>query len=1085
MLILQMGVDWISGRDHILGELRQNVLNQQKNQILLVPELISHNMERLLCSWAGDTASRYAEVLTFRRLETRISEYLGICPREYLDNGGRLAAMALATKSLHSQIKVYAGMETKAEFLTELLDTVDELKQCLITAENLKRAAELTEGAFSQKLSDLALIMEAYDGICLQGKRDPRSRVDWTLEKLEECDYAKEHRLYIEGFPDFTRQHLAILEHFIMYSPEVTIDLCCDEPGSRKQGLEKAGQTAAVLLTFAKKHKIPVSMRLLPPRKDSFAPLALHALNGGVKEILPEKNTATMAFSSVYEECAAVMEAILRNVQNGERFREQGIVCADAGSYRPILELTAEKYGIPLYLSGTENILQRPVVVTLLSALEAAVGDLEQRDVLRYLKSSLSPLEMEDCDEIENYAIIWGIRGKKWFVTWENHPKGLDMPWSEDDRAYLNALNQKKDKALLPLQHLREKMKEAISVSQEVEAVNSFLEEIDFCLRLENMAQACIDQGDLRGAQIFAQLWEIILQALEQLYDTLGNMQWEEENFTRLLSLLLSQYQVGTIPAVLDSVTVGGITEMRGFQGKNVYVLGAKEGAFPSYSASGGLLTDRERIALREIGVPISGASLDKLQAELSDIYCVLAGAEKRLTMTVSGEQPSAIYRRLESCCPEKNCGSAVRGAMLADKWEAGTYLAGLGAEKLAQESGLICEYQQAMDKKGYTIGNLDRSQVEKLYGKKLRLSASQIDKMATCHMSYFLQYGLRAKQRKEIIVDPANFGSFVHEVMEKTAQRVMEMGGFHAVSLEETRFIAGKIGDKYIDAHFSELDSQRIRYLLSRSKQEVDMVVEELWEELSESEFAPAGFEVGFGDGEQMEPVDISGKTMPAILRGFVDRVDVYTVGDRHYFRVVDYKTGSKAFDYCDVYNGVGLQMLLYLFALKKKGMKIVGEKPEIAGVQYFPARANLISSDGELTKEEAQKERQKLWKRSGLLLRDDAILLAMENLPKPKRMQYTRNKDGELSGSLADMGQWRSLEQYVGMLLSELVDTIAEGSVKANPYTRDENHNPCRYCPYGSVCHSDCLADRRVFQKMDDKQFWDGVERKVKHGG
>ena len=86
---------------------------------------------------------------------------------------------------------------------------------------------------------------------------------------------------------------------------------------------------------------------------------------------------------------------------------------------------------------------------------------------------------------------------------------------------------------------------------------------------------------------------------------------------------------------------------------------------------------------------------------------------------------------------------------------------------------------------------------------------------------------------------------------------------------------------------------------------------------------------------------------------------------GATTYYRVVDYKTGKKDFDYCDVFNGVGLQMLLYLFALRDSGEESLGEHPVAAGVQYFPASAPYLSADGRLEEPEAEKTRQKEWKR------------------------------------------------------------------------------------------------------------------------
>ena len=144
-------------------------------------------------------------------------------------------------------------------------------------------------------------------------------------------------------------------------------------------------------------------------------------------------------------------------------------------------------------------------------------------------------------------------------------------------------------------------------------------------------------------------------------------------------------------------------------------------------------------------------------------------------------------------------------------------------------------------------------------------------------------------------------------------------------------------------------------------------MVVEELWEELSQSDFSPVDFELAFGDGGVMAAIDIPGAAIPAQLRGFVDRVDAWNNGYTNYFRVVDYKTGRKDFDYCDVFNGIGLQMLIYLFALEDKGEKVLGENAHSAGVQYFPARSPYINASGSLDEEQAKAERAKNWKRKG----------------------------------------------------------------------------------------------------------------------
>lgn len=262
-------------------------------------------------------------------------------------------------------------------------------------------------------------------------------------------------------------------------------------------------------------------------------------------------------------------------------------------------------------------------------------------------------------------------------------------------------------------------------------------------------------------------------------------------------------------------------------------------------------------------------------------------------------------------------------------------------------------------------------------------------------------------------------------------------------------------------------------------------MVVRELWSELSQSLFEPKDFEVGFGTENGLPPISIPNGKLKAQIRGLVDRVDTWDNGRCSYYRVVDYKTGKKDFDYCDISVGVGLQMLLYLFALRSGAEELLGAQPVPAGVQYFPARCPYLPSDGALSAEEAEKLRQLQWKRKGILLDDESVLQAMEPEGAPKRINCTVKKDGTLSGDLANREQIRLLERFVFGLVASMVEDIADGNVQANPYSRGSAHDACAFCPYGSICHAEDGVERRVFRAMSAQRFWEEVEKEVtRHG-
>ncbi len=907
----------------------------------------------------------------------------------------------------------------------------------------------------------------------------------WLLEQLEEGDFAANHVFYIDGFPDFTRQNMAIVEHLIQNAPEVTIGLNCDQIGSPLLAFEKAGQTARQIYQAACRAGIPVEVDVLLQRRDSLQPVRDGLFQGSIVSGSGHPGLTAVRAESPYQACLDGAKRVQELVRQGCRYRDVALVCTDMAVYQPLVDLVFHRFHIPVYRSGTEEILQESVISTVLAGLDAALSGFDQKQTLHYLRSALSPLSPDICDLVENYAIIWGIRGQKWNQEWVNHPDGLSGEWNDAANMRLHHLNDARKTVMLPLHHLQQGFRNASNLQEQVTALYQFLEEIQLEQRLSDLAQEMDERGDNRSAQVLNQLWEILLSAMEQMYDVLGQTHWDSEHFSRLFRLLLSQYDVGTIPPVLDAVHMGPVTAMRCNQQKHLIVLGAEEGNLPGYTGSVGILTDQERVSLREMGVPLTGGAMEGIQAEFAEIYGVFCGAETSIRIYCASEQPSFVFRRLAELAGGEQQADRNLSFAEADAFEAGAWLAKWNQEETAARLGVLDSYQEAACRKNYTLGGVEKKNIQKLYGQTLNLSASQIDRQAECRMSYFLKYGLRVQERKEAAVDPAAFGTYVHAGLANTARCIRDMGGFHVVSLEQTLEIAHRFSDEYAKGRFTQLESDRMTYLFQRNIQELDRVVQELWAELKESLFEPVEFEVNFGGANGLPPIAVPNQSMNAILRGFVDRVDVWQSPGSSYYRVVDYKTGKKDFDYCDVFNGVGLQMLLYLFALRESGGVLLGDHAVAAGVQYFPARAPYLTTEGAVDELEAGKERRSHWKSKGLLLQDEAVLQAMEPGDSPQRMCYTIRKDGSLSGDLADRNQLKLLEAYVFRILGDLVEDIASGNIQPNPYTRGSSHNACAWCPYGNICHETTVEGRRNYKAMTAQRFWEEIGKEMEKYG
>ncbi len=107
--------------------------------------------------------------------------------------------------------------------------------------------------------------------------------------------------------------------------------------------------------------------------------------------------------------------------------------------------------------------------------------------------------------------------------------------------------------------------------------------------------------------------------------------------------------------------------------------------------------------------------------------------------------------------------------------------------------------------------------------------------------------------------------------------------------------------------------------------------------------------------------------------MNGVVDRLDVYEDGGKLYFRVVDYKTGKKAFCPTSL-NTVSACRCLFIFSPHRIIFQKRGKPPSPAGVLYMPAREAGIS-DGQSADDLDKQLRMK-----GIVLDDEKIIEAMD---------------------------------------------------------------------------------------------------------
>ena len=296
----------------------------------------------------------------------------------------------------------------------------------------------------------------------------------------------------------------------------------------------------------------------------------------------------------------------------------------------------------------------------------------------------------------------------------------------------------------------------------------------------------------------------------------------------------------------------------------------------------------------------------------------------------------------------------------------------------------------------------------------------------------------------------------------------------------------------RYVAEELGGLEGQspRFQYLFRRLLRTVQAVVDNVAEELMSSKFKPISFELGFGRGQDGEkpalpPVELTYDGVTISVTGFVDRVDGWVDDGRLHLRVVDYKTGRKTFDLTEVWNGLGLQMLHYLFTLEEKGQALYGLPVEGDGVLYLPAREAVIRGSRAMSDEELQRKVDKELTRRGLVVNDPNVLDAMEAREEggyrflPLKVSKST---GEISGeALASAEQLGKLGRHIQRVLEDICRELASGSIAADPFWRGPEKNACRFCDYAAACHfepgrgGDC---KRWLPYVSAEEFWEQVE-------
>lgn len=1092
-----------SGKTTIIYNKIKEKVEQGESVMLIVPEQYSFHTEKTMLELFGAKGADRVEVFSFSFLAQKFLKQYGVNSKKLIDDSTRALMMSLALEGVGDELEIYGRHRYSGAVITEMLKIIKELRQCSVSAEMLVETAnKMDESLLKAKLKELALVSQAYSTLVDASYFDDECALDLLCDVLDRHGDFCGKTVYFDGFRGYTSQELKVLERIMVQAENVYITITADKNFNCDDfsSFAHTRRTRQKLVQFAQKNNVQIA-----PVEYAQLPDELRYNNAELKAL--EKNLYESKFE-VFEgkteyitvcsaedfesECEYVAHTIKKLIRT-ENLRCRDIaVISRADNYSRQIRSALKKNGVPVFEDRRQPVITQPLVEFVLSAIDIGVNGFSCDSVMRLLKTGLTPLTTEDIAELENYVLMWQINGSKWLSQWNYHPDGLGAKMLEKDEKRLDAINLSRQSVAAPLQKFRTALKDCDGLSA-AKAVYTLLTDMKVAARLEKLSGSLSKQGENELAEEQGRVWEVIIDILDRIALALENVKITPKRFYELFNLIVSMYTLGTLPQGLDEIVIGTADRVKTSAPKVVFAVGVNDGVFPMVPVAGGILSDNERKILSDYDLKMDDGFGEKMMEEHFIAYNTLCSPMDKLYVTylrksVSGTQmsPSELVTQLEKIFPDItkvdtasiNPLDCAEGEIPAFELMAKHYGQGDVIYKTLEEyftsrpeyKDRLAALKRAVNKGEFEI--TDKDAAVKLFGKDMYMSASRTEVYHKCPFEYFCQYGLKAEPRKTAELDPMQKGTAIHYILEHIISAYGSEGLCKMEKAERDRCVKTLLEEYLKENLASGVEmGERFDYLFRQLGIVICEVVDRLVAEFTFSEFEPVAFELKIdNDGEIPAyeiPLDDGGVLK---IKGSVDRVDVMESKDGDYIRVVDYKSNGKDFNLNEVFSGLNMQMLIYLFAIWKSGFRKYRDvKP--AGILYMPVKAPVVEAGREESGEIIAEKKQKAAKMKGMVLDDSRVVYGMDSRGDGKIIPASLTKDGKPTGNLISLKKMGLLMKRVEKILGDMAVSLHEGKINVYPARTEKGgqyHDVCAYCDYKDVCGVDENTQRREILNM-----------------
>ncbi len=1128
---------------YCLSELKNRIESQNQNKIVfLVPEQYSFQAEKDLINVLKTDGILETEVLSFQRMAYRIFNKTGGITYSHIHPAGKSMIVYRILDKLSDEFKLFSKSANQEGFVNKINTLITEFKRYNITPQKLADASQELEedNNLRQKLQELSVIYNEYENLLLERYRDGDDDLTVAAQKLLEHKLYDGAEIWIDGFASFTPQQYRIIGELLKQAKQVTITLCIDNlDKDSDNGLDVFLETRKAykkLIFICKENNIsidaPISLNNDPLVRFSQSKELSHLeknYNAFPYQTWDRKTEDIVLFSSLnlYTEVEATARDIISLCRDKNlRFRDIAVLTGNMEAYEKIIDVLFTEYGIPYFIDSKVDINNHPLVRMILSMMDIFIENWTYKSVFSYLKSGLTKHKLEDIDLLENYVLSCGIRGSTWTREWRMSPDLIpDERALESQKKLLEQVNEIRKEVTGPLLEFRNETRGRRSAAEFCSAIYDFLVKMEVPQKIESSIDRFNKEGNLALANEYSQVWNTMMELFDQTVESMGDETFGIERFSKIFKIGLAEYKIGLIPLSLDQVLVGSADRSRCHKVKALYILGVNDGAFPSSGFIEGILSDQDRALLNNTGIELASDTRTQAFNEQYLIYKALTTSENtlRISWPIAGNdgkalRPSMVISRIRKLFPavtEKSNVIPENSVSEELKFISGQKptFKSLVTNLRKKADGIEIQpvwpevykwYSNNEDWKHYCVrarralsfkniaGQMSSDKVRSLYGDPIISSVSRLERYTACPFSFYVQYGLGAKERKIYKLSPPDIGTFMHMVIEKFS-KLVQKGEITWRSFDR-EWCNQKVSD-IVDEMLERMQgsglaaSKRYTALTARLKRVVARAVWMVAQHIRLGNFEPVEYEVGFGENEKFPPITVELNSGERIkLTGRIDRIDAFKTEKGTYLRIIDYKSGSKDFRLSDVYYGLQIQLLTYMDAIWENGDKVYHDEVLPGGMLYFKIDDPIIKSDGRLSEADIEKAIMKQLKMKGLLLADVKLIKAMDNTIEGSSqiIPATLNK-GDVLGkntSGATLEQFKLLRKYIRKLLNDIGSEMLKGKVDIKPYKK-KGTTACKYCSFLSICQFDPALKENTYKMLFDKdkdEVWDligGVDK------